>query len=358
MKFTMRLLAVLSCAVLTGMCLASCEATSSSDSNPDSKPQSTSSTENFEPVDITRGLNLSALEGKHQQYSYLDKKETYTNVASKGFDHIRLPVDFRNYANSKGVVKKSFYRRLDKIIDMANDEGLAVMLDFHGWYDFNVSHGDAKLFLNIWSDVAEHYKNHSNMLMFELINEPHETEGGDLNMDVLTALQTTAIENIREISPHRTIIVATAEWNGPWTLRDFDLTQFDNIIVAIHTYEPMDFTHQGFSWMGTQDVKLELTDEMLEKLDKQLKLITDFRNRTGMKVVINEFGVNTSGHISDEDVHRYLSHITAFAEENDIAWTYWEYNAGFGVYKTKGWGPAKGEWRENVLDALLNPNDK
>ncbi len=340
-----RFLFALTCAVVTGSCLAGCS------SSP--KPILGDVGE----VTLSKGINLSALEDKNKPSSYLNKEETYTNIASKGFDHIRLPVDFRNYANDEGEVKKSFYRRLDKIINLANNAGLAVMLDFHGWYDLNVSKGDAKLFLDIWKDVAEHYKDYSNLLLFELINEPHTTEGGDLNMSTLTALQTAAIENIREISPERTVVVATAEWNGPWTLKNFNLTEFDNIIVAVHSYEPMDFTHQGFAWMETEDVKLELTDEMIEELDKQLKLIVDFTNRTGMKVVLNEFGLNTGGHISDEDMHRYLSHITAFAEENGIAWTYWEYNAGFGVFEPDHLGSAKGEWRENVLDALLNPTD-
>ena len=94
---------------------------------------------------LKKGLNLSALEDATKTNSFLDKETTYTDIASKGFDHIRLPVDFRNYSDKNGVIKESFYERLDKIIKMANDTGLVVMLDFHGWYNLNMHFKDNAL---------------------------------------------------------------------------------------------------------------------------------------------------------------------------------------------------------------------
>lgn len=328
---------LLLCFVLTSLCISGCN---------NFEP-----VQHTEPVTLKKGLNLSALEDIRKPSSYLFKQKTYTDMVELGFDHVRLPVDFRTYADKNGVLKKSFFKRLDKIINIANNAGLAVMLDFHGWYDINVSNGDDELFLNIWSNVAKHYKDYSNMLMFELINEPHTTEGGDLDMPTLMDLQTRAIENIREISPERTIVVATAEWNGPWTLKDFELPNYDNLIVAIHTYEPLDFTHQGETWAGKGDISLKLSYAMLDGLKDQLKLITEFKERTGCDVVLNEFGLATTGAISEQDIDRYLSTITSYCEENDIPWTYWCYGGNFGVYETKLFGDG---WRQNVLDALFD----
>lgn len=301
---------------------------------------------------LCRGVNLSALEDKLKPHTFLYNNKTYVEIAEKGFDHVRLPVDFRNYCNADGVVSGLFYKKLDNIIEMANDNGLKVMLDFHGWYDLNVNNGDARLFLNIWKDVAEHYKDYPNSLIFELINEPHTTDGGDLDMWMLMKLQDKAIEQIREIDPERTIVIAVSEWNGPHMLKDLEMPDYDNLIVAVHTYEPLDFTHQGQAWAGTKDVKLELTDEMLNSLTQQLNLITEFKARTGCEVVLNEFGLTTTGHISDEDVSRYLSCITKYAKEHDIPWTYWCYSDSFGVYD-RGFFGIGGKWRQNVLDALM-----
>jgi len=330
---------IMSIAIIIG-CLTSCEESP--------KPI----TQDVGEVTLSKGVNLSALEDKYKSSSYLDKKSTYTEIVKKGFDHIRLPVDFRIFSDDKGTLNEKSFKRIDNIINTANNEGLAVMLDFHGWNDFNTEKGDSERFIAIWKNVAERYKDFSNLLLFELINEPHTTEGGDLSMGKLMRLQNEAIDAIRAISPDRTIVISTAEWNGPWTLKDFTPPEYDNLILALHTYEPLDFTHQGMKWAGTEDVKLALTDDMLINLRTQLNLIVEFKERTGMKVILNEFGLNTTGHISDKDVKRYLSTVTKVCSENDIPWTYWSYNGQFGFYNSNAFGIGAG-WRENVLDSLF-----
>ena len=305
-------------------------------------------------VNIQKGINLSGLEGIFPPNTYLNGEETFAQIAEKGFDHVRLPVDFRTYADENGVIKNSFYKRLDKIINTANSYGLVVMLDFHGWYDISLLN-DGKLFFSIWENVAEHYKDYSNMLMFELINEPHTTEGGDLDASFLKSLQETAVKKIRAISPHRTIVLASADWNATWSLHTFNLTDVENTLVAVHIYDPLDFTHQGMEWAGKGDVSIPYNDEVDAALDKAFKEILEFKQRTGMKIVINEFGLNTSGYVSEEDVCKYINRITSFAKENDIAWSYWEYNRGFGLFKPNSLLSSSGKWRDQLVEALFQP---
>ena len=335
-----RIASLFICVILTLLCFVGCNNT----------PQPV--TKDVENLKLSRGINMSGLEYTIRARSHLYKLSTYKNVASQGFDHIRLPVDFRKYLDDKGEFKGKFLKKLDNIINMATSQGLAVMLDFHGWPDFNTEKGDTKTFISIWKSVAKHYKGYSNMLLFELINEPHTTEGGDLSMDKLMKLQNEAIEAIRAIDPDRTIVVATADWNGIWTLKDFTPPEYDNLILAVHCYEPMSFTHQGQRWMGTQDVRVPLTDEHIVNLLMQLNDIVEFKNRTGMTVVINEFGITTNGAINDNDIYRYLSTITKFAKKNDIGWTYWEYNESFGAYK-RGFLGIGAKWRDAVVDGLF-----
>ena len=308
---------------------------------------------------MKKGINFEGLEDSRKSSSFIDEESTYKDIASKGFDHIRLPVDFRHFADENGVLPDSFYKRLDKIIKMANDNGLAISLDFHSWWDFNLANGDDELFYSIWENVATHYKDYdTTMLAFELINEPHTTEGGDLDMDNLNIIQRKAIEIIRGITPDRTIVLATAEWNGSWTLENFTLTDYDNVYVAVHSYAPLEFTHQGMAWMGTQDVHIAMSDFNAEYGTVRSALIRDLRNipkfeeRTGMSVILNEFGLNTSGHISDEDVQNYLSAAVNYLNERDISWSYWAYNGAFGLYRQSFFGKG-GSWREVPLNAIL-----
>jgi endoglucanase len=303
-------------------------------------------------VKMKRGINFEGLEDYRKYNSYIFEAETYENIAAQGFDHIRLPVDFRHYADADGKMDK-LYPELDKILEMAEKNDLAILLDCHSWYDFNMAKGDDALFYKMWENIAEYYKDYDyTMLAFELMNEPHTTEGGDLDMENLNTLQREAVKRIRNISPKRTIVLATAEWNGPWTLMKFNLTEFDNVFVSVHTYEPLDFTHQGMAWMGTQDVKLSLTDEMLKNLQIQLSLISMFKKRTKLPVLLSEFGLNSSGHIPDDEVTKYLSHIVNYAEANSISWSYWAYNGSFSAYRFGFFGMGAG-WRKPVMDALM-----
>ena len=337
-----RIIALFLCILLPTLCFAGCGESSAP----------TPLTTDVENPKLSKGINMSGLEYSVRLRGHLYKTSTYEDVAKQGFDHIRLPVDFRKHLDKNGNITDKFFNTLDDIINMANSQGLAVVLDFHGWYDFNTENGDDEIFLSIWKSLAEHYKDYSNMLLFELINEPHTTEGGNLTMERLMELQCKAIEAIRAISPQRTIVIATAEWNGHWTLDYFTPPDYDNLILAVHVYTTLEFTHQGQAWMGTLNDRVPLNDDIMLELHSALRDIKEFKERTGMRVIINEFGLTTSGAISDDDIYRYLSTITSFAKDKDIGWTYWEYNEGFGAYKP-GFLRIGGEWRESVLDGLF-----
>ncbi len=88
-------------------------------------------------------------------------------------------------------------------------------------------------------------------------------------------------------------------------------------------------------------------------ISEQLLMIKQFKEKTGHKVILNKFGLITTGYIADEDVSRYLSCIIEYTKKNDIPWTYWSYSGSFGVYNTGFLGFGSG-WRQNVLDTLMS----
>ena len=319
-------------------------------------------------VDLTtvkRGINLSALEDPYKYSDFMFMEFTYTNIAEKGFDHIRMPIDFRNYADEKGNLDDEKMKGVDEAIRMANEAGLVVFLDFHGWYNF-IALKDKGLFEKIWTNVAKRYKDyeHNDMLIFELINEPHINEGGDLGMANLVFVQCLTANAIREISPNRTICFATVEWNGPWSLeagiensyRDTPMMNYDNVIVALHCYSTIEFTHQNMAWNNTLGQFKKLDDTVLNDLRAQLKFLVDFTTETGMPVILNEFGFNTDPNtIPYEDQARYVETLVDILDEHDIAWTWWEYCIGeFAIYKRTGYSYS-GEyaWNDAIVEAMM-----
>lgn len=296
------------------------------------------------------GINVNSLE-RDWSYSYamryLLKKSTYENIVKQGFDHIRIPIDFRliyNYETKS--LDEAEMKKFDKILDLAEDAKLYTTIDFHGWYDIDSSvASDKDTFLTIWGMVAERYKDRSELISFELMNEPGIKT---LPAKKLNALQKEAIELIRRTNPDRLIICAAPDGNQPWQLGELSLPESDeNLAVAVHIYHPGDFTHQGFTWSGREAGKqVRLTEEMMDELRWNLNETKKFIDRTGLPVLLNEFGMNLT--LADKkDISVYLSTITKFCKDNGIPWTFWQYDSDeMGLYH-------RGKWDVDTMDVLF-----
>jgi len=301
---------------------------------------------------FTAGVNINGLEGEWyfpHAMRVLSDESTYVNVKNQGFDHIRIPVDFRTfYQAGAGVLNEELMQKLDSILDLVEKAELYATLDFHGWYELDADVPEQKeLFLTLWRLVAERYRDRSGLISFELMNEPGIKT---LSAKELNVLQAEAIAVIRETNPTRLIICAVADGNQPWLLQELELPEDDeNLAVAVHIYHPGDFTHQGFEWANPpreKGVQVRLTDEMRGELQWNLDETLRFIENSRHPVILNEFGLNLN--LADpEDTDWYIRTITSFCRENGIPWTWWGYdNQDMALY-------TKGKWRSTVLDALF-----
>ena len=301
-----------------------------------------------------KGINLSKLESwTDTSAGYLAQNATYTGLKAKGFDHVRFPVYFKNYYDSSSQTLKSKISVVDGVLDKCEENGLYVFLDFHGWSSINTTNGTDKAdFLKIWELLADRYKDRSDYVIYELLNEPHTTEGGNLDATYLNALQAEVMPLVRQHDPNRLVLLAAAEWNGPWKLSELTIpANSGRIGVVCHTYGPMNFTHQGATWGGfsMDHVSFTSTDKTetgTKDLDNAFRWIDDFQEKTGVPVVMNEFGVYQHGKATDAETLDWTSYVARNCESNGIAWSWWEYNSGFGVYNN-------GQWRAPVMNGLF-----
>ncbi len=315
-------------------------------------------TEEKEPVPsrpkgtFEMGVNVNGLEDPNNIWKLmtapriLNDEKTYIHIKEKGFDHIRLPVPFHSYfdAEAEELDEKKMVV-VDTAVDLAIGQGLGVVLDFHGWYDFDPESDEHReLFTAIWAVVAERYKEKSELLMFELINEPHYHK----NTATLINFELDVVEVIRRTNPARLILIAGPDSNGPWKLPEVNIPDgYENLAMAVHIYEPGDFTHQGCTWAGREAGKqVRLTTEYLDSLKWNINEVKKFASRTGMKVMITEVGMNVAlAHEDDTDC--YVRTLSQYCHDSGTSLAWWSYDGGdFGLY-------IKGEWREKVLDALF-----
>ncbi len=327
---------------------------------------------------FTAGLNVNGMETflSDNQWGIFEtgvenvtKESTYTNIKSKGFDYVRIPVNFYTVyyeAASYGYTTEQLMGYLDTGIEYALANDLYVMIDFHGWFYIGEEENDYDEFLYCWSQVAERYKDASEKVIFELLNEPWYTNGkaqAYLSDSRLNTMQAEAVEIIRNTGSNnatRLIVLCTADGNKAWKLSSLVLPDDDNIAVAIHEYSPYNFTHQGFSWagLGGTTTTLEAQGGFSSATSWDFSQIKAFKEANPkVPIILNEFGVNLVK-ATEADIETYLTGITGFCTENNIPWAYWQY---YGDYSSEGamslyrksssWGSFA--WDETALGFLF-----
>ena len=300
---------------------------------------------------LTRGINLSGpLEGAGDiNYdSWIFKSEYYALLVDGGFDHVRIPVNFGNHIGEAPdyYIDTEFMRAVDIAVNNALEAGLVAVLDFHGWNgtlasDFN---GNKDCFYKIWEQVSKRYQTYPEELMFELINEPNKP----ITDAQLNELQLETVKRIRKLNPTRTIALATNENNGTWKLWNTQVpANDDNLIISIHNYDTMAFTHQGADWLGDgYKNKIAFDDNIKSSVKKHIEQCRYYEERTGRKVWISEWGVY-QGIADKDDISQYADYFSGICRENKISYCYWEFCSGYGVYDINA-----GAWKEFLLNNL------
>lgn len=307
----------------------------SGDDGDESRPSDSGKTTAKVTDKLKRGVNMSGtLESPDVKYdSWIFNPDYYAQLAGKGFDHIRLPVNFANFIGEAPdfYIETEFFRQVDLAINCALDAGLCVVLDFHGWTgilasDFN---GNKDCFYKIWEQVSARYQSYPEELMFELVNEPNKP----ITNEQLNELQMETVKRIRKLNPTRVIALATNDNNGTWNLFNTQVpVGDDNIIISIHNYDTMGFTHQGASWVGPEYVnKAHFDDEVRNAIKEHMDYCKAYEERTGRKVWISEWGVY-QGIADPEDIRAYVDYFSNVCRELDISYCYWEFCAGYGIF--------------------------
>lgn len=146
------------------------------------------------------------------------EKEGVEVLASLGFDFIRAPLDSRMIFNGSDMtmVNPAYLETMDDLIEYCAEYGIHVCFDLHDMPGFYTGGDDSqitlwndaetqKIFVEFWRFMAEYYKDiPSNLLSFNLLNEPHSMDGGPSDA-VYSEIMLEAIDAIRKITPERLI---------------------------------------------------------------------------------------------------------------------------------------------------------
>jgi len=300
---------------------------------------------------VRRGINignaLDATAGDRRRFAV--QVDHLDVVRRAGFDTVRLPVAWSKHASHQAPfdIDPAFVTTVDELVHGAVERELDVIVDMHHYDELSVdpaAHHDR--FLGLWTQIAEHCAALPANVRLELLNEPHDQLFGQQWNDLLAE----TVSTVRASNPDRELVVGPAMRNTIAGLGDLELPDDDRLVVTVHYYLPLSFTHQGADWWpGAADwVGTRWGSSSDRKAVRHdLNVAAAWSRRRGRQLVVGEFGVIEQAAIDDRVA--WTAYVRTTAEELDMPWCYWELATDFSVYD-----PASHRWNERLRHALLS----
>ncbi len=280
------------------------------------------------------------------------------DIKKMGFNTIRIPVTWSGNADADGNINAAWLKRVKEVVDYAYDNDMYVILNSHhdnSYYDVGgcVKSDDTykksiKKMTNVWTQIANTFKDYDERLIFETLNEPRvegsakEWSGGTApEREVVAGLNKAIVKAIRETggnNSYRCIMVpAYAATSSTSILRQLDLPDDDRIIVSVHAYSPYNFAMNA-------NGSAKFTDSDKKELTRFFKDLNDIFVSKGTPVIIGEFGATNKKNTDDRVA--WSEYYVKGAGEYNIPCIVWDNNSKnnsggecFGLYNrdTREW---------------------
>lgn len=211
-----------------------------------------------------KGVNLG---GWISQFSEYDTEhfETFITekdieyIASLGFDHVRVPVDYNVLETEDGTPIERGFGYLKSCLKWCRKNNLHMLIDLHECFGYSFDplkkdmdrkkfFYDEELqerFLKLWRRIAEIFADSQDCVAFEPLNEVVLPEVADAWNRVVNKY----ITMMREILPDAWLVIGGVNYNSVLSVPMLDPPYDERIVFNFHCYDPHIFTHQGAYWM-------------------------------------------------------------------------------------------------------------
>ena len=279
--------------------------------------------------------------------------EYFRIMSELGFSHVRLPVRWepvdRSMAADPYTVFPEFLNRIQEVVDTALKYKLHIIVNMHHHEAlYEDPAGQKERFLSQWYQIADHFKDYPDSLLFEVLNEPH----GNLSSGLWNEFFSNALAEIRKTNPDRIVLMGTADYGGLGGIVHLQIPDDEYLILSVHYYNPFTFTHQGAEWVGDQSnewlgTEWNDTEADRETVASEFAYALQFSDSLHIPLHVGEFGAYEKADL-DSRV-RWTTFLARWFELQNMSWAYWEFSAGFGIYD-----PTTKQFLTPLVDALLH----
>lgn len=264
------------------------------------------------------------------------------NIAKMNMNFVRVPVYWMDFALQDGTLRtdeNSGFAKLDWLLEVCAKYGIYVLIDFHGapggvncWASCGQAStiptelyaGDAEtvawnqsVVLNIWSSLANRYKDNSTVAAYGLLNEPVlNFDTNNAYEDLKYGFYDKIYQTVRGIDTNHIVIFEEfMDWNVA-TNRP-ERKAWTNYMFDKHPYDMPNY----LSWQSQKNLA-----------DTTVSTMAQLQSQWDVPLVVGEFCLYYFSDIWDD----FLSDLN----ENHISWTNWSYKVRGTIYESGGgnWG--------------------
>lgn len=177
-------------------------------------------------------------------------QEVIDGMKDAGFNTVRIPVFWGNMMENDGsyTINKDYIERVGEIVDYCNKADMYAVINIHHFDEFIIRRNSLedceKIFSDLWTQIAEYFKDYPYTVIFEGYNEylggNQFDESGNLvelsksdGYEMTNSLNQTFVDAVRATGGKNAERVLIA--SGYWT--NIDLTTADDFVMPKDTVE-------------------------------------------------------------------------------------------------------------------------
>ena len=185
-------------------------------------------------------------------------QEAINGMRDAGFSTVRIPVYWGNMMNNDGnfIINEEYINRVEEIVGYCRNAGMYAVINIHHYDEFLIKRFSkeecTEIFTKLWTQIAEHFKDYSDYLIFEGYNESLgggylDSEGNTVDrprneaFDWTNTLNQAFVDAVRATGGNnaKRVLIASGYWTNIdlTTSSDFKVptdTAEDRLMVSVH----------------------------------------------------------------------------------------------------------------------------
>jgi aryl-phospho-beta-D-glucosidase BglC (GH1 family) len=294
---------------------------------------------------MKRGINIgNSLDATPTETSWgnpLIQEYYFDDIVSAGFTSVRIPVTWRYHAskNAPFTIDEKWLARVDTVVSWGLERGLFITLNLHHeaglkatdtMTDAAAKADTLARYDSIWSQIASHFKDKSDHLLFEMLNEPQT-----MNKASVDSFNVRVLSIIRRTNPTRIVLYSGTSYTGSDILVSTRIPDVNDkyLMGYYHSYDPWSFAGEAKGTFGTSSDISTMKNRFVQ--------IANWSKKNNIPVVLNECGT-----VKKCDYNSRMIYYATLAEQaivNNVGFNIWDDNGDFQTYirSNRKWNEAK-----------------